>query len=73
MRLGFENMNERFLRMDEKIDFTGINLERQIVFNRENPEKKIITTEIIWKDRLNSIERAPNKNLPQSKKFWKYR
>ena len=44
MRLGFENMNERFLRMDEKIDFTRINLERQIISNRENLEKQIIST-----------------------------
>ena len=60
MRLGFENMNERFLRMDEKIDFTRISLERQIEFNRVSSKQELASTRENLEIQMRSLEKQLN-------------
>ena len=63
MRLGFENMNERFLRMDEKIDFYRISLEKQIISTRENLERQIEFNRVSSKQEIASTKENLEKQL----------
>ncbi len=76
MKYGFALIEERFQKLDQKLDFTRENLERQIASNRESLERQIVSNRenleiqiVSNKENLENQIKALEKNMEKQFSF----
>ncbi len=71
IKYGFALVEERFQKLDQKLDFTRENLERQIASNRENLEIQIVSNKENLENQIKALEKNMEKQFSfQQKLLW---
>jgi hypothetical protein len=71
IKYGFALVEERFQKLDQKLDFTRENLERQIVSNRESLERQIASNRENLENQIKALEKNMEKQFSfQQKLLW---